>query len=86
MSRAARDWIERYGIPEPSKKGLGEIEVIPFPGPGSLTKEIAWAASVLNDSSSLDVIYSIGQRLGEYANAHPGALIESPLLGTGKGG
>ena len=86
VNRATRICIEHYRIPLPTVKSLGEIEVFPFPGPGTLTKRIAWAASVLNDSSTPEAISRIGERLGEYVNAQQEVrLIESPLLGTGAG-
>jgi hypothetical protein len=86
VSRSARNRMEHYHLPQPTAMELGAIAVFPFPGPGSITKYVAWAASVLNDASSPETVSTIGLRLGAYANTRPEVcLIESPLLGTGAG-
>jgi hypothetical protein len=87
VSRAAQKRVSDYQIPLPTPKALGEIEVIPFTGPGSLSKEVAWAASVLDDKSTPQTISNVGRRLAEYANSNLKVrLLESPLLGGGAGG
>lgn len=87
VSPSAEVHINRFGLPFPSEKKLGEIEVKRFPGPGKITRYIAWAASVMEYESTPEIIRSIGQHLGQYANENKEIqLIESPLLGTGAGG
>ncbi|HEX7424849.1 MAG TPA: toll/interleukin-1 receptor domain-containing protein [Terriglobales bacterium] len=87
ISRTAEGHVNRFKLPLPKEKELGEIEIVRFPGPGSVTRFIAWAASVMEYRSSTDIIRTIGQRLGQYANEHSELqVIECPLLGTGAGG
>lgn len=87
ISRTAEAHVNRFKLPLPREKELGEIEIIRFPGSGSVTRFIAWAASVMEYRSTTDIIRTIGQRLGQYANEHSEIqVIECPLLGTGAGG
>jgi hypothetical protein len=87
ISAETRSHLERYGLPLPGAVTFGSIQVIPFPGPSSITSWIAYAASVSNRSSVVAAIGDIGSRLGEHISAHPNIrVIESPLLGTGVGG
>ena len=86
ISSTAETHVQRFGLPLPSEKTLGEIEIQRFPGAGRITRYIAWAASVMEYKSTPDIIRTIGQRLGQYANENREIqLIESPLLGTGAG-
>jgi len=86
ISRTAEGHVHRFGMPLPTEKSLGEIEILPFPGAGRFTRYVAWAASVMNYKSSPETIHMIGKHLAEYANQHPKIqIIESPLLGTGAG-
>ncbi len=87
ISKTAEKHVAKFGLPLPNDKELGKIEIHRFPGAGSITRYIAWAASVMEYRSSIDILRTIGQRLGEHANANPEIqLIECPLLGTGSGG
>lgn len=87
ISKGFRAWSDQFGIPLPLPMRAGDIQVIPFPGPGSLTRLVVWAASVLNDHSTPQTIESIGRKLGEYTAGHPDVnLIWAPLLGAGAGG
>lgn len=85
ISRTAERHVKLYGLTLPKEKALGEIEVLRFPG--GVTKLYVWAASVMNSQSDYATIRAIGQKLAHYANEHPSyPVIESPLLGTGRGG
>jgi hypothetical protein len=87
ISRTAEKHVKQYSLPLPEPMPLGTVKVHFFPGAGRDTKWIAWAASVMHYTSSEEIIRSIGEHLGEYANTHPEVhFIESPLLGTGAGG
>lgn len=86
FSKTAERHIRLFDLPLPPDQPLGSITVFPFPGPGSVTRYIAWAASVMAHQSTADTIGSIGRQLGSYASAHPDIrFIEAPLLGTGAG-
>jgi hypothetical protein len=86
ISRTAEKHVDRYGLDRPPEIPLGQIHVVPFPGAGRDTRHLAWAASVMNYTSTADIIRSIGSHLGAYANEHADvAILESPLLGTGRG-
>jgi hypothetical protein len=86
FSHTAKAHIERFGLPLPPHQSLGSITVYPFPGDGTITRFIAWAASVMAYQSTAEIIKSIGQHLGSYANANTHIhFIEAPLLGTGSG-
>lgn len=87
ISAETRTHLERYSISPPSTIPYGSVNVIRFPGPASITKWIAFAASVANRSSSTAVIRHIGGKLSEHVEALPDVrVVESPLLGTGVGG
>ena len=87
LSRTAERRVEVFGLRRPQEIPLGSIAVYPFPGAGKEARWIAWAASVMNFTSSADVIRNIGRELGQHANGNPVIqIIESPLLGTGVGG
>lgn len=87
FSKTAENHVNRFKLPGPSDKELGELEIHRFSGAGSITRYVAWAASVMEYRSSADIIRTIGQRLGEHANENKEIqLIESPLLGSGAGG
>ena len=87
ISAETRSHLERYGLPLPGAVTFGSIQVIPFPGPSSITSWIAYAASVSNRSS---VVAAIGRHREQARRAHIShphiRVIESPLLGTGVGG
>ena len=87
ISAETKSHLEHYGISPPGALSLGSISVRSFPGSVSITKWIAFAASVANRSSSTAVIRQIGQELGDYISVQPEIrVVESPLLGTGVGG
>ena len=86
FSKTAEAHIKRFGLPLPPHQTLGSITVYQFPGDGTITRYIAWAASVMAFQSTAEIIRSIGRQLGAYANANTHIhFIEAPLLGTGKG-
>src|SRR5437762_3161153 len=71
ISKAAREHVTRFSLPEPTPMKLGDVHVEAFTGPGTITRYIAWCASVLNDSSGRDVIEKIAQKAGEFTRSHP---------------
>jgi hypothetical protein len=92
VSSATARWKEAFGISLPRELGLalqlGDVSrIVPFPGPRSISKNYCYAASVLNDSSSPEIIKSIGANIGRItafrSDIH---IVEAPLLGTGAGG
>lgn len=86
FSKTAEVHITRFGLPLPPEQPLGSITVHPFPGTGTVTRYIAWAASVMAYQSTAEIVREIGQQLGQYANANTHIhFIEAPLLGTGAG-
>jgi hypothetical protein len=86
FSKTAEVHIARFGLPPPPEQPLGSMTVYPFPGPGTITRYIAWAASVMAYQSTAEIIGKIGRQLGQYANANTHIhFIEAPLLGTGAG-
>jgi len=92
VSSAVRRWLVIFDIPSPkdilSQPQFGDIsELLPFKGEKSITKYVVFAASVLNDFSSFDIIFGIAAKLGELTNTGLDVrYIETPLLGTGAGG
>jgi hypothetical protein len=85
ISTTAETRVQRFGLPLPSINDLGEIEISRFPG--SVSRIIAWAASVKDRRSSPGAIRSIGEHLGSFVNENEWVqILESPLLGTGAGG
>lgn len=86
MSAKAKSHAVEYRLPFPQPKPLGTIEVLDVAGPGALTARFAWAASVLNDYSSAEVLEEIGRNVAAVANRDQKVrVIESPLLGAGAG-
>lgn len=92
VSSAVRRWLEMFEIPAPkdieNPPPFGGIsELLPFKGKTTITKQVVFAASVLNDFSSYEMLYSIATKLGELTQLDPSIrLVETPLLGTGAGG
>lgn len=92
ISSAAARWKQAFGVSTPKELGLtlqlsGVSQVFPFPGPSSVSRNFCYAASVLNDFSSAEVIESIGSEIGKITVAREDIrIVESPLLGTGTGG
>ena len=92
VSSTVRRWLTIFDIPAPkdipSQPQLGEIsELIPFKGETRITQHIVFAASVLNDYSSFEIIHRIAARLGQITQLESEIrFIETPLLGTGAGG
>ena len=87
FSKTAEAHINRFGLPLPPEQPLGRITVHRFPGPGTITRYIAWAASVMAHQSRAEIIVEIGRQIGLYANSNAHIqFIEAPLLGTGAGG
>src|SRR5436190_1194384 len=68
ISKTAETHVRRFNLPLPPEQSLGEIDIKRFPGAGSITRYIAWAASVMEYQSTPEIICTIGQRLGQYAN------------------
>ncbi len=91
VSTATRNMLVWNGLPTPLDLQLqlehGEVsELIPVPG-SKRPRFIVFAASVLNRTSSAEIIEKIGVQLGAITVANPGIrLVEAPLLGTGAGG
>lgn len=77
-----------YAIPAPrSQSELGDVEVLPFEGAENIAQYVAFATSVVNNTSTPASLRRIGERLAEFAGAHPAVgLISCPLLGSGAGG
>ena len=92
VSSAIRRWLTMLEIPAPteivSQPVFGSIsEMIPFKGEKRITENIVFAASVLNDFSSFEIIKRIGAQLGKLTQVNTDIrVIETPLLGTGAGG
>lgn len=92
VSSAVRRWLAMFDIPSPkdisNQPAFGNIsELIPFKGEKSITQYVLFAASVLNDFSSYEIIRKIAAQLGEITQINPNIrVIETPLLGTGAGG
>ncbi len=92
VSSTVRRWLTIFDIPSPkdipSQPQLGEIsDLIPFKGETRITHYIVFAASVLNDYSSFEIIHGIAAKLGQLTqSASEIRFIETPLLGTGAGG
>jgi hypothetical protein len=71
--------------PQPSME-LGDLAVLPFEGGENIAQYVAYAASVIDGSSSSEAILRIGQQLGAATVETPTIkLISAPLLGTGAG-
>lgn len=91
VSTATRRWLDAFGIPVPKKAGMilqhGALsEVLDFPGPKNITKRVVFAASVLNDYSSPEIIENISRKIGELTQKDSLLRnLETPLLGTGFG-
>jgi hypothetical protein len=82
----AEEQRAKYDLPKPSPMPLGTIQIVPFTGSGTITKYVAWCASVLNDKTSPETIEKIGQQAGMFTRNKPEVrLVEAPLLGTGYG-
>ena len=92
ISSAAARWKEAFSVFTPKdmnlKINLGSISpIFKFPGPEHIGRYYCYAASVLNDQSSVDVIESIGQQIAAATSSHEDIrIVEAPLLGTGAGG
>jgi hypothetical protein len=92
ITSAAARWKHAYGVSSPQELGLtlklgGISPIFPFPGPQNISKFFCYAASVLNDHSSAEVIESIGTQVGKVTSERDDIrIVESPLLGTGAGG
>jgi predicted nucleotide-binding protein len=87
ISRSSQKHIDHYGIAHPLPMKPGDIQVLAFQGAGTITKWIAWAASVQNDHSTMETIEAIGAKLGRRTKDNPEVrIINVPLLGTGAGG
>lgn len=92
VSSATKRWLQLFRLPSPkdleSFPTFGNISnLIPFTGPKTVTRHVVFAASVLNDHSSPEIITGIGNKLGKLTLENSDIrIIESPLLGTGSGG
>jgi hypothetical protein len=75
-SSSMKRWQELYKIPSPPDLNLclthgGLSAPFPFPGPQTVTKSYCYAAAVLNDYSSDEVVEKIGQQIGNATKARP---------------
>src|SRR5688572_8149658 len=65
VTKTCMKHVERFRIPlPPTGRKLGDVNVIPFPGSGNVTKFVAWAASVLDDATTAEALERIGQQIG----------------------
>jgi len=91
IRKSIRKAAETYNFPTPEKLGLnlqhGDISA-PYPFPDqSIAMFFVYAASVLYDYSSRQILESIGQKLGLLTTMRSDIhRIETVLLGTGAGG
>lgn len=86
LTKAAREHQTRFQIPPPNPLELGSIQILPFSGSGTITRYVAWCASVLDDASSPGVIERIARQVGEFTREKSNVrLVETPLLGAGHG-
>jgi hypothetical protein len=66
---------------------LGQVEICPLDDADQVAQYVAFAASVLEESSTLDTISQIGEALADATRElHAVQSISAPLLGTGAGG
>ena len=85
-------WIDSFGLPTPKElmnnMRLSDVSPpVPFPGPQSITKYVAYGASVLNDHTTPAVIRKLGENIGSITRSYPDIrVVESVLFGTGYGG
>lgn len=91
ITSSTKTWQELFELPTPGQLGslrLGDItDLIDCPKAKKKTRHIVYAASVLNDASSPEAIFSIGQQLGLVTMSKPEMqIVEAPLLGGGHGG
>lgn len=77
-----------HSIPEPKRRSeLGDVEIVPFDGAENVAQYVAYATSVVSNTSTPASLQRIGERLAEFAGGHPEVgLISAPLLGSGAGG
>jgi hypothetical protein len=92
ISSATGRWKQVFGIKTPKELELtlqlGAVsDPYQFPASQTVCKNFCYAASVLNDHSSSDVITRIGEAVGRFTLERTDIrIVESPLLGTGAGG
>lgn len=83
--------ISQYNLPTPldlaDHLDLGDItDLAEFTGPKTITKFVAYAASVLNGRSDAQSIEKIGAKIGKITQARPEIRsVEAVLFGTGRG-
>src|SRR6266404_9497874 len=70
ISSATGRWKQVFGIKTPKELELalqlGSVsDLYAFPGPSTICKRFCYAASVLNDHSSSDIITRIGAEIGK---------------------
>lgn len=77
-----------YSIPAPRRRSrLGDVEVLPFEGGENIAQYVAFATSVVDNTSTAASLRHIGEKLAEFAGEHPEvSFIACPLLGSGAGG
>lgn len=76
----------RIPYPNPGMK-LGDVSIMPFQGGENIAQFVAFAASVVNHSSTVDAIRRIGEQLGTATQKDSTIrLVSAPLLGAGAGG
>jgi len=76
----------RIPYPKPGME-LGEVSILPFEGGENIAQYVAYAASVLSNTSTPEAIKRIGEQIGDYTNMVSSVRhICAPLLGAGAGG
>jgi hypothetical protein len=84
--------IENYKLPTPEDlsddMNLSDVtRLVPFPGDRSITKFVAYGASVLNGNTHPEAIRKLGANIGAITRRHSEIkIVESVLFGTGHGG
>ena len=80
--------LRNFNIPFPNKRlQLGDVSFSPFEGAENIAQYVAFAASVMHNTSNNAAIKNIGEKIGEFTTNNSSIrLISSPLLGAGAGG
>jgi len=87
ITALTKEHLSRYGIPRPlGPVELGHLAVVKLPEGERRLKFAAFAAAVSGNTSSRDVVGSIGRYLGLLTRDPQIRVISAPLFGTGAGG
>jgi hypothetical protein len=80
--------LAHYDIPHPREgMQLGEVEFMLFEGAENIAQFVAFAASVVNRTSSVEAICAIGSAIGGFTEQQSAVrAVAAPLLGAGAGG